>query len=879
MAYYDDNDDNEILDNMTEEEEIMSLKTDMDLQIFMTEDENDAMIMEFPILVDELKKLNFIVDEKDINGILLMLKKYLLLNDFLVKETVDEATKKMKFKKVKTSSASKPIENLFINYKLAFIMDLRTRIRNKLNSDSNEGGNDLPGTVSAESIPKLTLGERIRLKKLQHQEYIVSKDKLSVPIKNTNDKFSISSQNNNELNLDRPLSLKEKLMLKKKQMEKPNELIEEYVPEIKVIESSKTDINFKGSTTINPTRRQIYHWFNSLTLQLSSENRIEKKRTLDTEKEEVCTKKAKLNTGSTQKIDDELYRIIYPFTNIKSRAITNFSKPSPDSIVLIANQQAELNQLSLKSMSLGNKPKVSASVSSSNSKAVNFIRDVYTEHPHLSLCILGHIDSGKSTLTGRLLLDTNAVSQQQIATLQKQSKELGKQSFWLAWLMDSDSEERERGITKKFGYARFQSKMGLNYTLLDAPGHSDFISSTIIAIQQASICTIVVDCSIGGFEKSFDGQLTEHLLLACKFVSNPDDLIFVMNKMDSIDWDKKRYTDIKTKITNYMIGDLKINESVVKNLEFIPVSSIEGDNVVKSLEKDVNLKTTWYKGLSFIEKLDEKNLEHFKTDFPQINETYVNQKNTLAIVLDTQQQSKNNGSKQKGKDCSLTVKIIDGYLAKSDKIGIAPRLTSKGYEIDDIWMETKEITNKNVPFAIKNQFVTLKLKNCNVDMVSVGDIISLFDEKKLVSCSHEFQLKLETFAMSRPLLPGSPIVIYMNDVEIPCMISSIKVIKEIIDGENITKKKLKHLTSYTSNATINIEIQEITESIKSKELGFSQDEDPAEDLTTKVEEESEETFKRTIPVFTSKENKQLSKVLIRKDGKTIAFGNIHKRLD
>ncbi|KAL6927892.1 hypothetical protein ACO0SA_004515 [Hanseniaspora valbyensis] len=113
MAYYNDNDDNEILDEMSEEDEILSLKTDIDLEIFMTEEENSTMAMEFPVLVNDLKKMNFNIDETDIDGVMLSLKKYLLLNDFLVQETIQEVPKKLKLKKKKSVVASKNTESMY----------------------------------------------------------------------------------------------------------------------------------------------------------------------------------------------------------------------------------------------------------------------------------------------------------------------------------------------------------------------------------------------------------------------------------------------------------------------------------------------------------------------------------------------------------------------------------------------------------------------------------------------------------------------------------------------------------------------------------------------------------------------------------------------
>ena len=719
----------------------------------------------------------------------------------------------------------------------------------RLKQRKENSGNISP-VVSAPKGQKLSLAERIKLKK-----------QLSKPEEGLT----------KESDEPKTLTLQQKLVLKKRERDDNKKSI--LLPQ--VVEANTTEPEVIEAKNSEISSSNVSKWFENLKEVLKHEY---------TSNEENVPKKRKLNTTdkssdpSCKQIDDNLYGIIYPFTNIQKLAINNFSKLSPDGIILAAHKQAEINSQALKNMKLDDKAVATVDLSkpsATDSQAIKYIKDNYIKNPHLSLCILGHIDSGKSTLTGRLLLDTHAVTNQQVAALQKQSKELGKQSFWLAWLMDSDSEERERGITKKFGYARFQSPQGYNYTLLDAPGHSDYISSTIIAIQQSNVCTIVVDCSTGGFESSFAGQLKEHLLLASKFVGDVNDLVFVMNKMDSIDWNEQRYLDIKAKIKTHMLSDLALEQTVVDKINFIPVSSIKGDNVVEPMGESI----TWYKGPSFIEILDQKNSQHLKLDFPEITSEYVNQKDSLAIVLDNQQQNKNNGTKQKGKDASLTVKIVNGFFTKSDKVKVHPRLTSKSYEIDDIWTETKESTNKNLPFAIKNQFVTLKIKNCNIDMISVGDIISLSSNSSKIESGDKFQLKVDTFEMDRPLLPGSPIVVYMNDVEIPCTVSSVKVYKEIANGDEIIKKKMKHLAGNTKNAILNIEIQEFMDSIKAKDLGFSGEEEKA---TIKQEEENKEEEilqKHIIPIFTNKQNKQLSKVMIRKDGKTIAFGEIKKRID
>mmetsp|Transcript_435 Transcript_435/g.828 ORF Transcript_435/g.828 Transcript_435/m.828 type:complete len:251 (-) Transcript_435:802-1554(-) len=216
--------------------------------------------------------------------------------------------------------------------------------------------------------------------------------------------------------------------------------------------------------------------------------------------------------------------------------------------------------------------------------------------PHVSLVVIGHIDAGKSTTTGHLIYKCGGIDKKTIDKYEKESADLGKSTFKYAWVLDNLKAERERGITIDISLWKFETPK-YDYTIIDSPGHRDFIKNMITGTTQADVALLVVDSSNGAFEAgiSKDGQTREHALLA--FTLGVKQLIVACNKMDdeSVNYDQRRFEDIKNEVSNYL---KKVGYKPAKII-FIPISGWEGDNI-----KERSTNMTWYSGPTLFEALD-----------------------------------------------------------------------------------------------------------------------------------------------------------------------------------------------------------------------------------------------------------------------------------
>ena len=216
---------------------------------------------------------------------------------------------------------------------------------------------------------------------------------------------------------------------------------------------------------------------------------------------------------------------------------------------------------------------------------------------HINLVVIGHVDSGKSTSTGHLIYKCGGIDKRTIEKFEKESADAGKASFKYAWVMDKLKSERERGITIDISLWQFETPK-YHFTIIDAPGHRDFIKNMITGTSQADCAILMIASPQGEFEAgiSKEGQTREHALLA--FTLGVKQMIVCCNKMDekSVNFSEERYLEIKKEVSEF----LKKVGYKPDTIPFIPISGWNGDNM---LERSTN--TGWYKGPTLIEALDK----------------------------------------------------------------------------------------------------------------------------------------------------------------------------------------------------------------------------------------------------------------------------------
>lgn len=218
-----------------------------------------------------------------------------------------------------------------------------------------------------------------------------------------------------------------------------------------------------------------------------------------------------------------------------------------------------------------------------------------SKKPHMNLVVVGHVDNGKSTIVGHLLVDMGVIDQRTIDAFAKESEATGKgDTFKYAWVLDSIKDERERGITIDLAFQKFETSKYF-YTLIDAPGHRDFIKNMITGASEADAAVLVVSTKPGETEAATDpgGQAREHAFLSRTL--GVSQLIVALNKMDDSNYTESRYKEVK-EIVEKMLKLVGYNTS---KINFIPVSGWKGDNLLKKSDK-----MPWYKGPTLGEALD-----------------------------------------------------------------------------------------------------------------------------------------------------------------------------------------------------------------------------------------------------------------------------------
>ncbi|MEM3912568.1 MAG: translation elongation factor EF-1 subunit alpha [Desulfurococcaceae archaeon] len=359
------------------------------------------------------------------------------------------------------------------------------------------------------------------------------------------------------------------------------------------------------------------------------------------------------------------------------------------------------------------------------------------QKPHLNLIIIGHVDHGKSTMTGHMLYRLGYFDEKTLKDLEAQAQKMGKESFKFAWLLDRLKEERERGLTISLSYMKFETKKYF-FTIIDAPGHRDFVKNMITGASQADAAILVVSARKGEFEAgmSAEGQTREHALLARTM--GIGQLLVAVNKMDATEppYSEKRYKEVVEVLGKF----LKSIGYDVSKIPFIPISAWTGENLI---ERSPNMP--WYNGPTLVEALDMLQVPPKPIDKPlrlPIQDVYsISGVGTVAVG-----------------------RVESGVLKVGDRVAITP---------PGVVAEVKSIETHYVRIekAEPGDNIGFNLKGVEKKDIKRGDVVGPVDNPPTVA--DEFTARIMVVWHPTAIAVGYTPVIHIHTASVACRITEI----------------------------------------------------------------------------------------------------------
>jgi elongation factor 1-alpha len=351
------------------------------------------------------------------------------------------------------------------------------------------------------------------------------------------------------------------------------------------------------------------------------------------------------------------------------------------------------------------------------------------EKPVINVAFVGHVDHGKSTTIGHLMFKKGNLQQQQLDKLKAEAEKHGKVGFEFAYYMDRFKEERERGVTIDLSYEKLMTNK-YQVTIIDAPGHRDFVKNMITGASQADSAFLVVAAGKGA---GVQPQTKEHVWLL-KTMGVPDIAVLV-NKMDTVDYKEDEYNKIKEDVSNV------IKQAGYKpdEINFIPCSGLKGDNLTEKSDK-----MSWYKGPTVADQLDLFKLPEKPTQLP------------LRMPIQDAYEIKGIGTVPVGK-------IETGVMKPGQKVIVLPGRTGKGVPAE---VKTVEMHHEALPSAEPGDNVGVNLRGVGKKDVARGDVIC--DAANPPKVVEEFTAQIAVISHPTVIAKGYTPVFHVHTAQVPC---------------------------------------------------------------------------------------------------------------
>ncbi len=356
--------------------------------------------------------------------------------------------------------------------------------------------------------------------------------------------------------------------------------------------------------------------------------------------------------------------------------------------------------------------------------------------PHLNVVFVGHVDHGKSTTVGRLMFDSGNITEQDMRKLKELAQQLGKVGFEFAFVMDNLKEERERGVTIDLSHKKFTTSK-YECTIIDAPGHRDFIKNMITGASQADVAFLVVAAPDGVM-----AQTKEHVFLLKTF--GVTQVSVIVNKMDVSNYAQDRFEKVKIEITAL----LKSVGYKPENVQFIPTASFLGDNIVKKSDK-----MTWYTGPTLLEQIDKFKEPEKPTSLP------------LRLPLQDVYNITGIGVVPVGR-------VETGIMKVGDKIIVLPGREGNGVKGE---VKTIEMHHEQIQQAEPGDNIGFSVRGINKKDIARGDVVGPENNPPVVVS--EFTAQIVVLNHPSVLTVGYTPVFHIHTAQVACQF--VKLLKKI----------------------------------------------------------------------------------------------------